>query len=265
MNFYYRFCLGFLALSFLVSNGFADAVDTIDQNNRGRMSIYNSPLGNKSDDPMDVGKLASYTNAINGFLNDRNKVDINREATSEQKKKMLQAVMSTALVYIQNGLSCTELNRYVNHGISQFGNEKLFKHFEILKHTAELSVHLFKKLFNLGLSSGLDLATPTANFQNIERSLTKQQQEDFKILTSYSNLDKETIFDWFAEISFLHLKGIVRRVIKQHPEFEALILSVFKDIEISPKKSPFSNISSLLDNSDIFRIEYETLKELFSK
>jgi len=47
MNFYYRFCLGFLALSFLVSNAFADEVDTIDQNNRWRMSSYNSSINKK--------------------------------------------------------------------------------------------------------------------------------------------------------------------------------------------------------------------------
>ena len=181
----------YIALLFLMTHHcFSDVFDTIQNTNNARASKYNAPLNNVVDqnDPMELGKLLPETTKIDCLLTKN--VSTTVYATTEQKKKALQAVFSAEIIY--GGSRPSYLD-----GVSE--SDAKYKHCYILEQS---------KLFARDYSEKVS-------------SVSKVRMDDpkYKDLYAYSGLSEEELTGWCIEMRAQHSAGYSVR--KERSEFYA--------------------------------------------
>ena len=166
---------------------FADLIDWVDYKHQQRCTRFNTQAN--ADNKICVNTifqtksiiLGEHTDVINGVLSDQKRVSRTRHAddTKGERKRILQAVMATALIH-------TNDVRFLlpDHGLSV--TDYVYKHFEILRLTELFSKHLLMHTHS----------TPLDQFAN---------------LYAYSGLEHAVLCDWFNEMRETHAPGIAQR------------------------------------------------------
>ena len=228
----------YIALLFLMTHHcFSDVFDTIQNTNNARASKYNAPLNNVVDqnDPMELGKLLPETTKIDCLLTKN--VSTTVYATTEQKKKALQAVFSAEIIY--GGSRPSYLD-----GVSE--SDAKYKHCYILEQS---------KLFARDYSEKVS-------------SVSKVRMDDpkYKDLYAYSGLSEEELTGWCIEMRAQHSAGYsVRKERKVlHATTGYYVPQVSPPPAIRPEVQPHSpkgTVQQQRQNSMPSQNAYERLSE----
>lgn len=222
-----KFILTCVTTLFLVTSYcLADAFDTIQEINTTRTAKYNTPLSPciEQSDPMELSKLVSESRRIDNLLTKN--VNTKVHATKEQKKKALQAVFATEIIYGDARPSYLE-------GIN--AANAIYGHCYVLEYSA-----LLARDFNVSGSGGSHVNTPA-----------------YKKLYSYSGLDRDILRAWYIEVLDQHIAG------KQLREERAKTLAVQNSHRTAPLPIPL-NVEEKRISSPNMSAHTDALKDNWS-
>lgn len=191
------------------ATGYADIVlgsvvkDIFDYHNQ-RCDVLNTPLNEVFVDGAVQTKtdiIDQKTQLINVILRDRERVDVKRHASEDEKKAILQAVMGAEIsthAYQDVKREALSLAAQLPTGLT--ATDPRFKHFEILCLAEELSRNLVKHVKEHGYDAlhGVTLNGIVGN--------------TYADLFAYSGLEEEIFFDWFKEVLESHKAGFVASI-----------------------------------------------------
>ncbi|MES2607172.1 MAG: hypothetical protein V4544_00335 [Pseudomonadota bacterium] len=207
INFYFKLIL---VVCVAISHCFSNAVNIIETENTLRCSVFNTIPNHKNEvHTKTISKdkneaLVEYTTTINTILIDQNRVS-KRHAELNEKKIILQAVMGSIIVH----------DNYPEHLLADhdlLATNELYKHFEILRLTQEVS-----KYFSM------------RKHENAKYNLKDDDYGDeYKNLYIYSGLTHDMLCDWFNEIYKAHTVGITTKNEQSNSKNNNLVKNVAK-------------------------------------
>ena len=163
-----------------------------------RSTAFNAiPTASPSDATKKKETVTQHTKSITDILKDKSKVSEGRFATDAERKTILQSLMSSTLTSLFDSPEQYRKLSLTPQLPTLRAIDPLFKHFEILRLTEQLSYTLAQQVTARGRDALEDILNDTL---------------DQNTLTSYSGVTKDMFLMWFKEVFDAHKTGFLKPV-----------------------------------------------------